>query len=253
MTDDLRARLKRPEFPRSARYEPQWMFDTLMGPNVLWLAEYLSEAMTIAPDMRVLDLGCGKAASSIFLAREFGATVIATDLWIGPEENQARIDQAGLAGRVVPVHAEAHALPFEQDSFDVIVSLDAYHYFGTDDLYLGTIASFLKPGGFLGIVCPGVREELDSVPEPLKPYWQWEFCSFHSPQWWHRHWHKTGLVEVLSSDFMPDGAVHWRAWNELCAEAGPEQFRANAAREAEMLAHDKEGVLGFTRVVARKA
>jgi len=38
--------------------------------------------------MRVLDLGCGKALSSIFLAKEYGTQVWATDLWISATDNR---------------------------------------------------------------------------------------------------------------------------------------------------------------------
>ena len=73
MTDaELTARLAKPQFPRSSKYDGRFVVDNLMGPNVLWLAEYASEAMTLKPGMRVLDLGCGKAISSIFFAKEFG-------------------------------------------------------------------------------------------------------------------------------------------------------------------------------------
>jgi cyclopropane fatty-acyl-phospholipid synthase-like methyltransferase len=41
------------------------MFDTVMGPNVLWLAEWASQVLPLHEGMRILDLGCGKAASSI--------------------------------------------------------------------------------------------------------------------------------------------------------------------------------------------
>jgi ubiquinone/menaquinone biosynthesis C-methylase UbiE len=41
-----------------------------MGPNPLWLTEWLCELMDLRPGMRVLDLGCGRAPSSIFLAFE---------------------------------------------------------------------------------------------------------------------------------------------------------------------------------------
>jgi cyclopropane fatty-acyl-phospholipid synthase-like methyltransferase len=41
--------------------------------------------------MRVLDLGCGRALSSIFLRREFGVQVWATDLWFSTSENRQRI------------------------------------------------------------------------------------------------------------------------------------------------------------------
>jgi SAM-dependent methyltransferase len=35
----------------------------------------LAEAIELRPGMRVLDLGCGRAMSSVFLHREFGAQV----------------------------------------------------------------------------------------------------------------------------------------------------------------------------------
>jgi SAM-dependent methyltransferase len=154
----------------------------MMGPNVLWLAEWASRDIGFQRGMRVLDLGCGKAASSIFIAKEFGATVWAADLWINPTENWTRIEAAGLADRVFPLQAEAHALPFADNYFDVIVSFDAFHYFGTDDLYVGYVSRFLRPGGALCVVSPGLATELrDGPPGHLLPFWDWQFGSFHSP------------------------------------------------------------------------
>src|SRR5258708_34434184 len=144
--EELTARLAKPQVPRSSKYDGRWVVDNLRGPNVLWLAEYASEALSLAPGMRVLDLGCGKAVSSIFFAKEFGVAVTAADLWIKPDENAQRIAAAGIGDRGFPVHAGAQALPFASEQFDVIVRLAAYQYFGTDALYLGTIAKFLKPG-----------------------------------------------------------------------------------------------------------
>jgi hypothetical protein len=71
-----------------------------MGPNALWLMESLIESMVIKRGMRVLDLGCGKAMTSIFLAKELGAEVWATDLWIEASANQARIRDAGVEDRI---------------------------------------------------------------------------------------------------------------------------------------------------------
>ncbi|MGC4046210.1 MAG: methyltransferase domain-containing protein [Armatimonas sp.] len=102
-----------------------------MGPNVLWLTEFLCEAMDLRPGMRVLDLGCGKAISSLFLAKEFGVQVWATDLWIPPTENFSRIREAGLVSQVFPVYADARSLPYAQEFFDAIISVDAFEYFGT--------------------------------------------------------------------------------------------------------------------------
>lgn len=74
-------------FSRSSRYDREWIIANQMGPNVLWLTEFLCEAMDLQPGMRVLDLGCGKALSSIFLAKEFDVQVWATDLWMPATDN----------------------------------------------------------------------------------------------------------------------------------------------------------------------
>jgi cyclopropane fatty-acyl-phospholipid synthase-like methyltransferase len=250
----LHERFFKPEFPRSSRYDPHWLMANAMGPHVLWLAEWLTQDLKLAPGMRVLDLGCGKAISSIFLAKEFDVTVWAADLWIKPKENFERIEQAGLCGSVFPVSVEAHSLPFPEASFDAIVSFDAYHYFGTDDLYLGYISSFLRPGGRLGIVVPGTLQELSEVPPPhLAQHWVWDFCSFHSPSWWRRHWEKTGLLEVERADTLPDGWKVWLEWNVLCEQHGQQKLAATAHREAEMLREDDGRTFGFTRLIARRA
>ena len=65
-----REELFRPtQFPRSAGYDPDWVLENMMGPNALWLTEALAGSMDLEPAMRVLDMGCGKGLSSIFLAR----------------------------------------------------------------------------------------------------------------------------------------------------------------------------------------
>ncbi len=128
--EELAEAFKLEEFPRSAKYDPGWVIENLMGPNVLWLTESLSQVMQLEPGMRVLDMGCGRAISSIFLVKEFDVQVWATGLWIKPSENPGRIRDADVDDRVFPVHAEAHSLPFADEFFDAIVSMDAYHYWG---------------------------------------------------------------------------------------------------------------------------
>lgn len=249
--EELAAHLNLEQYPRSAQYDPQWMLDSWMGPNVLWLTEALSQVMELRPGMRVLDMGCGKAASSIFLAREFGLQVWATDLWLDASANWQRVQEAELEDRVFPIHAEAHSLPYADGFFDALISLDAYHYFGTDDLYIGQFARLVRPGGQIGIVVPGlVREFNDDVPEHLKPFWEeeWEFCSFHSPEWWRAHWEKSGKVEVVSADMLVDGWKHWLLWQQLCSEQG----LGKDSMEIEMLKLDAGRNLGFTRILARR-
>ena len=45
----LRERLTVAQFPRSAAYDPDWVMRHLMGPNVLWLTEFLTQAMELRP------------------------------------------------------------------------------------------------------------------------------------------------------------------------------------------------------------
>src|SRR5687767_7943537 len=121
-------------FPKSSAYNPDWIAASVSGgANSMLLTEWLTNELDLQPGMKVLDLGCGRAVSSIFLAREFGVTVWATDLWFNPTENQQRINDAGLGERVYATYAEARALPFADEFFDAIVAIDSFLYFGTDD------------------------------------------------------------------------------------------------------------------------
>jgi len=131
-------------FPRSSKYHREWVMASVSGgANSLWLTEWLADALDLRPGMRVLDLGCGRAASSIFLRREFGVQVWATDLWFSTSENLQRIRDAGVEDGVFPMHADARALPVATEFFEAVVSMDSFRYYGTDDLYLGYRASFL--------------------------------------------------------------------------------------------------------------
>ena len=247
--EELTALLRLEQFPRSAGYDVEWVLDNLMGPNVLWLAEAMSQVMDLQPGMRVLDMGCGRAVSSIFLAQEFGVQVWATDLWIAATDNWQRICAAGLQDRITPIHAEAHALPFADGFFDAAISLDAYHYFGTADLYLGYYSRFLRTGGQIGILVPGLRQEFaEGLPEHLAPYWEWDFWSFHSPEWWRGLWERTGFVEVAVADLVPNGWKQWLLWLEVCAEQGAR----SEPRQTEMVRTDAGRTLGFSRLLAHK-
>src|SRR5260370_40754111 len=146
MTSDKRLVSER--FPRSSRYHPDWVIASVSGAaNSLWVTEWLTTALDLRPGMRVLDLGCGRAASSIFLRREFGVQVWATDLWFSVSENIQRIRDADVEDGVFPIHADARSLPFAAEFFDAILSIDSFCYYGTDDLYLNYLAGFVKPGG----------------------------------------------------------------------------------------------------------
>jgi len=117
--------LKNDNFPRSAKYDPEWVLKGWMGPNVLWLTEFLCEKMELKPGMRVLDMGCGKALSSVFLAKEYGVQVWANDLWISASENWQRIKEAGLENQVFPIYAEAESLQADAGRYLALIRMVA--------------------------------------------------------------------------------------------------------------------------------
>ena len=247
------ASLHHPRYERSNKYDPAWVTKNQMGPNVLWLTESLTEVLNIEPGMKVLDLGCGTAMSSIFLAKEFGAQVWATDLWIAAADNQQRIVDAGVESLVTPIHAEAHTLPFAADFFDAVVSLDAYQYFGTADLYLGYLLDFLHIGGRIGAVMPALKTELgDEIPAELAPFWESDFCCFHNPDWWNHHWAKTRKVIVDHADLIDDGWHDWLQFNDFITPFVEGWWIDDVARTHDMLEADQGKNLGFTRIVATK-
>jgi SAM-dependent methyltransferase len=254
-------------FYRSADYDQAWMFDNSMGPNPLWLLEWLAREIQLTPEMVVLDMGCGKALTSIFLAKEYGCTVFANDLWIPAEENLGRIKQHNLERRVFPIHAEAHALPYAKEFFDAIVCIDSYQYYGTDDLYLAYFSKLVKPGGQIGIVVPGWTTDFKGK----KPFWSeeryplHEFACFHTAAWWKEHLGQTGLVEVEKCDYLTEGKTIWmdsaRAMYEtkriLRAEDGssPEVVKKELdfwKGDIDFLEADKEGLSALIRIIVRR-
>ncbi|MDQ4142066.1 MAG: methyltransferase domain-containing protein [Bacteroidota bacterium] len=235
-----------PEFPRSSRYHPEWIKASVSGgANPLWLTEWLANALDLQPGMRVLDLGCGRAMSSIFLHREFGVQVWAIDLMCSVSENLQRIRDAGVEQGVFPLLADARSLPFAADFFDAIVSIDSFFYYGTDDLYLNTLARFVKPGGQVGMAGAGLMQEiLGLVPEHLRAWWTPDLWCLHSAPWWQRHWERTGLMDLEVADSLPEG---WRLWRQWHLAIAPDN-----QTEIEALEADKGRYLGYVRVVGRK-
>ncbi len=209
------------------------------------MTEWLTTALNLQPGMRVLDLGCGRAASSIFLRREFGVQVWATDLWFSVSENLQRIRDAGVEDGVFPIHADARSLPFAAEFFDAIVSIDSYVYYGTDDLYLNYLARFVKPGSPIGIAGAGLMREIEgAVPEHLRDWWTQDLWCLHSAAWWRRHWERTGIVEIEVADAMPDGWQRWIDWHKVIAPDNSVEIKALEA--------DRGEYLGYVRVVGRR-
>ena len=133
----------------SEKYCTPDLMKMIMGPNPIKLEEELLLEHKIPENAIVCDLGSGQGLTSVFLAKEYGFTVYAADLWSDPTENRKFFDSMGVSpDRLIPVKADATALPFEKSFFDAIVSTDSYNYFGRDEGFLDEkLLPFVKSGG----------------------------------------------------------------------------------------------------------
>ena len=127
----------------------------------------------------------------------------------------------------------------------MIICVDSYYYFGTDDLYLNYLANFVKPGGVIAIVGSGLMQEIEGeVPEHLREWWSGDLWSIHSAAWFRRHWERTGIMSVEVADIMPNGWQVWLDWqNTVC----PDNVDEITALKA-----DQGNYLGYVRLVGRR-
>lgn len=190
------------------------LLKTMMGPNAMRITEELASRLPIARGMRILDLGCGMGLSSILLAEKYGVTVFAADLWISPTDNDARFTALGLANSIIPLSVDAtKGLPFAEGYFDMLVSVDAYHYFGATETMLGTLLPYVKKGGHIGIAVPGLQRDFPDgvIPEEMRPFWQPDM-HFHSASWWRALWEKEPGIRLDTCREMDCLKQAWKEW-----------------------------------------
>lgn len=203
-------------YTRSKAYDTPELRRMIMGPNPVKLEEELLLDHKIPENAVVCDLGSGQGLTSVFLAKEYGFTVYAADLWSDPAENRAFFDRMGLSrDRIIPVKADAAALPFEKEFFDAVVSTDSYNYFGRDERYFDEkLLPFLKHGGYVYIAIPGMKKDChDHLPEELLLSWTPEQLEYmHDAAYWQDMVSRSKDAEVLSVREMESNEEVWADW-----------------------------------------
>ena len=203
-------------YSKSGKYNTPALQAKIMGPNPVKLEEELLMNHRIPACAVVCDLGSGQGLTSVFLAKEYGFTVYAADLWSDPEENRKFFDEMGLSRKqIVPVKADATDLPFEKEFFDAVVSTDSYNYFGRDPGYLDEkLLPFVKSGGYIYIAVPGMKKDChNALPPELLLSWTPEQLDYlHDVDYWREIVGQCQGAEVLSVQEMESNEEVWADW-----------------------------------------
>jgi SAM-dependent methyltransferase len=133
-----------------------------------------ADAAAAAPDgARVLEVGCGPGHLSIRLARKHGLDVTGVDL------DQAMIERARAnAGRSEDgdergpsfIVGDVAALPFPDESFDLVLSTMSMHHWADPTAGLSEIDRVLRPGAraLIWDFRPGFRPLHGDLPDPAE-------------------------------------------------------------------------------------
>ena len=206
------------QYTKANMFDKAFINENIMGPNPAKLLEQLLTLHPLKANQTVMDLGCGRGVTSVMLAKEYGQHVFAADLWIAATDNWNRFRVFQLTDReIVPIHAEAHDLPFAEEFFDAVVSIDSYHYYGLDRDYLGKhLLPLVKKGGVLLLAVPGFRDEIhDNLPDEMMLSWQAEdLDTFQTMAHWKDVIEATEGVEIVMIKEMEDSDECWQDWLE---------------------------------------
>lgn len=204
------------KYIRSEKYNTESLQAKIMGPNPVKLEEELLLNNLIPDNAVVCDLGSGQGLTSVFLAKEYGYTVYAADLWSDPEENRKFFHEMGLSDEeIIPVKADACDLPFEKGFFDAVVSTDSYNYFGRDAGYLDEkLLPFVRHGGYIYIAIPGMKKDChDNLPPELLLSWTPEQLDYmHDTDYWRNMVEQCQGAEVITVEEMESNDEVWADW-----------------------------------------
>ncbi len=118
---------------------------------------------------QILDVGCGIGGSTLYLAAKFQAEAIGITLSpVQAARATTRARSAGLASQTNFRVADALEMPFADQSFDLVWSLESGEHMPDKSQFLKECGRVLKPGGIL-IVATWCHRSCQPPQSPLTP------------------------------------------------------------------------------------
>jgi ubiquinone/menaquinone biosynthesis C-methylase UbiE len=199
--------------------------------NVEDVAAALKE-IPLPEEAAVLDVATGAGHTGLYLA-SLGHRVILAD--IAAPMLQRALEAAARRGLTVETRQHAaEALPYADDSFDLVSTRVAPHHFSSPPDFIRETARVLKPGGFLLLIDGSVEDGFEEAEEWLHQVEKLRDPSHHrflTPDTWERLCRESGLA-VSRRDMTPFKQPDLQ-WYFETAATSPE----NRARVLELIAN----------------
>ncbi len=120
------------------------------------ITEQVIHQMDLRPGERVLDLACGSGWAARLLARIVGSGPEGFGQVVGLDISDEMVRKARAASRdfenLIYVWGSADKIPWEENSFDKVLSVESFYYFPDPDRALNEIFRVMAPRGRLFIL-----------------------------------------------------------------------------------------------------
>jgi 2-polyprenyl-6-hydroxyphenyl methylase/3-demethylubiquinone-9 3-methyltransferase len=187
-----------------------------------WISSHVKEGA------QVLDIGCGAGLFTNYLARQKPCHIIGIDQALGALQTAKKFDETKT---VKYVHTSAEALPFDNESFDVVCAMDLLEHVQDPSLVIAEASRVLKPEGkfffhtfnrnllsYL-IIVKAVEKFIANTPKNLHLH-----SMFMKPKELKAILHANSLTPVEWKGIRP--ALFQKAWGEVLRKRTvPEGFR----------------------------
>jgi SAM-dependent methyltransferase len=137
---------------------------------------FLDATGLLTPGARLLEIGSGRG-TLLHALRSKGLQIV------GVETSQERIDEALARYPGLPIQlTKGTALPFGNESFDLVVSFDVLEHIPDTDAHLREVRRVLAPGGWYLLQTP--NKWANTIFETIRwrsfTKWRADHCSLHS-------------------------------------------------------------------------
>jgi SAM-dependent methyltransferase len=193
-------------------------------------------AAALAGGRRVLDAGCGLGYGSALLADRGAESVDAVDL----SESAVEAARARFGDRARFAVGDVTSLPFEDDSFDLVVCFEVIEHIDEQEAALDELLRVMAPGGLLLVSSPNRDAYVPGNPHHVHEYTPAELEATLRRRWAHvalMRQHNLTASVLLDGDGLADadGAVVDAEVRKLAATAPDgEVYTVAMASDAEL-------------------